>query len=280
MNVFIDKEKVMNLLDKNNVRFVDCRFNLSDPDEGEKLYKEKHIPGAVYFHLERDLSAPVSEHGGRHPLPDLQSFTKLLEQAGIRNDTTVIAYDGGEGAFAARCWWLLAWAGHKKAFILDGGFKAWTEAGYPADNRLPNYPPASFEAAPQAQMLATMEDVRKAIAEQDHILIDSRGTERFLGITEPIDKKAGHIPTARNFVWTDCFTGGKFKSPSEQENRFKELDRNKPVIVYCGSGITATPNYIALKAAGFKKVKLYAGSFSDWISYDENEVISRENQES
>lgn len=279
MQAFIDKEQVLELLKREDVRFVDCRFNLGNSDEGESLYKEGHISGAVYFDLERDLSSSVGEHGGRHPLPDLQSFQSLLERVGIGKNTTVIAYDGGEGAFAARCWWLLKYVGHEKVFILDGGYKEWLEIGYPVDIEPPEYKRAHFEVNVQSDTLASMEDVKRAIEAKDHILIDSRAKERFLGLVEPIDKKAGHIPTACNYCWTEGFVNGKFKSPSEQKKRFASLDKNKPIIVYCGSGVTAAPNYIALKEAGFNKVKLYPGSFSDWISYNDNEVAALKENE-
>lgn len=279
MQTFIDKEQVLELLKREDVRFVDCRFNLGNSDQGESLYKEGHISGAVYFDLERDLSSSVGEHGGRHPLPDLQSFKRLLEGVGIGKNTTVIAYDGGEGAFAARCWWLLKYVGHEKVFILDGGYKEWLEAGYPFDTEPPECRRAHFEVNVQSDTLASMEDVRRAIAAKDHILIDSRAKERFLGIVEPIDKKAGHIPTACNYCWTEGFEKGKFKSVSEQKKRFESLDKNKPIIVYCGSGVTAAPNYIALREVGFKNVKLYAGSFSDWISYEDNEVVAPKENE-
>lgn len=272
MKTFVDKEFVLQEMKKNNVRIADCRFQLGAPEKGRTSYREGHIPGAVYFHIEEDLAGSVGEHGGRHPLPEVEQFKKVLENAGISNDMTVIAYDGGEGSFAARFWWLLKYVGHEKAFILDGGFKDWVESGYPVDTLVPQYRSANYKIAVQEELLASYEEVKETVATRESVLIDSRDSRRYLGIEELVDKKAGHIPTAVNYVWTEGFANGRFKAPFEQEKRFSNLSKDSKIIVYCGSGITATPNYIALKEAGFKHVKLYAGSFSDWISYDENEV--------
>lgn len=272
MTTFISKEEVFQQLNRETVRIIDCRFKLGEPDVGAMQFKEGHLPGALYFHLEKDLSGDVAVHGGRHPLPMMDDFQALLESAGITNETTVIAYDGGEGAFAARLWWLMQYVGHKEVYILDGGFSEWKTAGYPVSDKVNIYSPSVYEIQLQPQMLAEVSDVRKAIGDERVVLIDSRERKRYLGIEEPIDKKAGHIPTAIHKAWMEGFEHGHFKGKDKQSERFKELDKEQPVIVYCGSGITATPNYIALKEAGFTNVKLYAGSFSDWISYDEHEI--------
>lgn len=272
MKTFVTKEEVFNNITNSQVRIVDCRFQLGNPEVGRSQYEESHIPGAVYFDLEQDLSGEKREHGGRHPLPEITDFQRKLEAAGISNDTTVIAYDGGEGAFASRLWWMLKYVGHEKVQILDGGFKGWIHAEYPVDNKVPTYNTANFQVQIKENMLVSMEDVREAIINEGSILVDSREQKRYLGIEEPIDKKAGHIPSAINKPWMEGFENGFFKSSSDQEKRFEGLHKDQPIIVYCGSGITATPNYIALQQAGYKNVKLYAGSFSDWISYEENEV--------
>lgn len=272
MGAFISKDEVLGKLSNDNIRIVDCRFQLGNPTFGVKAYEEGHIPGAVYFHLEKDLSGEVAEHGGRHPLPEMGDFQQVLEEAGISNDTEVIAYDGGEGAFAARLWWLLKYVGHEKVHILDGGFKEWATANYPTTVETHTYPRANFNIHIQEEMLVSVEEVKQATIDEKTILIDSRENRRYLGLEEPIDKKCGHIPTAINKVWMEAFENGRFKSPDGQAERFADLDKDQPMIVYCGSGVTATPNYIALKEAGFSDVKLYAGSFSDWISYTEHEV--------
>jgi len=278
MNFVITKEWLQEHLNDVNIRVVDCRFNLSDADEGIQLYLQDHIPGAVYFHLNKDLSKSVSDHGGRHPLPDNEQFKQTLEQAGIDNRTIVIAYDGGEGLFASRLWWMLNYVGHEKVFVLDGGYKGWEEAGYQIDRDVPTYEKAQFEIKVNHQIIASYEEVKELVEKRNEktILIDSRDKNRFLGIEEPIDHRAGHIPGAINKAWMESYENGLFKSSDKQEKRFAELDKSNSLIIYCGSGVSATPNFMALKSAGYSNVKLYAGSFSDWISYEENEVETGE----
>ncbi|MBA4536145.1 sulfurtransferase [Bacillus aquiflavi] len=275
----VEKEWLLEQLADPKIKIADCRFNLANPDEGRQAYDNGHIPRAVYFHLEEDLSGPVKEHGGRHPLPELEQLKKKLEAAGITNQTTVIVYDDGAGAFASRFWWLLTYMGHTKVYILNGGFCAWKEAGYVLTEEIPKAEQASFTINIVPNMLASYQEVKDIVSteQSETVLIDSRERNRFLGIEEPIDKKAGHIPGAINKFWLDGFENGFFKCKSEQEKRFQNIDKQKPIVVYCGSGVTATPNFIALKLAGFQNVKLYAGSFSDWISYDENKINTGEN---
>jgi thiosulfate/3-mercaptopyruvate sulfurtransferase len=273
MKYVIEKEWLLNKLDDPNVRIADCRFKLGSPDEGRSLYALNHIPNAVYFDLEKDLSGQVKKHGGRHPLPKLDQLKHALEKAGISRETTVVAYDGGEGAFASRFWWLLRYLGHKEVFILNGGYKEWIGSEYPVNNEIPSFKSADFNIELQPEIFAPYEEVKSLSENTDAaVLIDSREAKRYLGLEEPIDKKAGHIPGAINKVWLETYENGRFKEIAEQERRFAEIDKNKPVIVYCGSGVTAAPNFLALKEAGYSNVKLYAGSFSDWISYDENKI--------
>lgn len=256
------------------MRIIDCSFILGKPEEGWASYKKSHIPGAIYFDLERDMSGPVGMHGGRHPMPDLSRFKDKLEEAGISNDTVVVAYDQGGGAFSARLWWMLKYVGHKEVYVLDGGFAAWQAAGFATDHTIPAYQKSVYHMEPNQDLLASHEDVEKVVngADCETVLIDSREEKRYLGIAEPIDRKAGHIPGAVNKDWAEGLKNGKYRSPKEQEKRFVPFPKDKPMIVYCGSGVTAAPNFIALKVAGYENVKLYVGSFSDWISYEEHEI--------
>lgn len=279
MKYFIEKEWLLKKIDNENVRIADCRFKLGSPDEGRTLYDLNHIPNAVYFDLEKDLSGPVKDHGGRHPLPDPDQLKHTLEQAGISRETIVIAYDGGEGAFASRFWWLLRYLGHEQVYVLNGGYKEWINSDYPVKSEVPVFEPVSYKLDLKSDILASYAEVKELVQRRDEaVLIDSREAKRYLGIEEPIDKKAGHIPGAINKVWLDAYENGRFKEVAEQEKRFADIDKSKPVIVYCGSGVTAAPNFLALKEAGYNNVKLYAGSFSDWISYEENEIESVEKQ--
>jgi len=278
MNVAVNKEWLVEQLNNKQVKIVDCRFDLANPDLGEKLYQDSHIPGACYFHLEKQLSAPVSKHGGRHPLPDIQQFKQEIEKAGIDNTKTVVAYDSGEGQYASRLWWLLTYIGHDKVLVLNEGFKGWKEDGYPTTKEIPEFESATFEVNLQKEMLASYEEVKEIVdhKKKSPILIDSRDASRYLGKTEPLDRIAGHIPGAINKFWAEGLEQGSFKNREEQKQRFAELDQAETIIVYCGSGVTATPNYMALKMAGYQNVKLYAGSYSDWVSYMENPVATGE----
>ncbi|MGX6442503.1 sulfurtransferase [Neobacillus sp. K501] len=274
MKYVVDKEWLLKNLDEPNIRIVDCRFSLAQSEKGGQEYGESHLPGAVYFNLEKDLSGAVSEHGGRHPLPNLKEFISKLEHAGIDEHTTVIAYDNGEGAFAARFWWMLQYIGHEKVYVLDGGFRAWNEAIYPVTNDLPELKKTIFTSAIKPELIASLEEVRAVVngSVKETVLIDSREEKRYLGLEEPIDKKAGRIPGAINKPWFEGLTVGRYKSAEDQNKRFSNIPSENQVIVYCGSGVTAAPNFLALKEAGFEKVKLYLGSFSDWISYEENKI--------
>ncbi|MEC0304791.1 sulfurtransferase [Terribacillus saccharophilus] len=274
MDFVVNKEWLNEHLTSEGVVIVDCRFELGNPDKGAGLYEKNHIPGAIYFDLEKQLSAPVSKHGGRHPLPDIVQFKSEIEKAGIDNTKTVIAYDGGEGSYASRFWWLLRFLGHEKVVVLNEGFKGWVEAGYMTTEDIPEYETADFVVNIRREMLASYEEVKDVVEQENKfpVLIDSREDRRYIGEVEPIDRIPGHIPGAINKFWAEGLEQGSFKDSKEQKKRFAELDSKDPIIVYCGSGVTAAPNYIALKMAGFDNVKLYAGSYSDWVSYVENPV--------
>ena len=269
-----DQEWLLKCLDDSKVRIVDCRFSLTEPEKGKLEYLQGHLPRAVFFDLEKDLSSPKQSHGGRHPMPVLEEFTAKLENAGINEKTVVVAYDNGEGAYAARFWWLLQYLGHEQVYVLDGGFKAWAGANYPITEEVPSFEKARFFFQIQSELLATIDEVKTVVEKGlgSKILIDSREGKRFLGIEEPIDKKAGHIPGAINKPWMEGLSGNRYKSAAEQKHRFANIEPNKEIIVYCGSGVTAAPNFLALKEAGFERVKLYLGSFSDWISYEDNKI--------
>jgi thiosulfate/3-mercaptopyruvate sulfurtransferase len=264
-------------LNKEDVRVIDCRFHLNDPKRGLAEYIEDHIPGALYFDLEKDLSAPVSKHGGRHPLPPVEEVAEKLGAAGIDETVTVVAYDDQNGAMAARCWWLLRYLGHERVYVLDGDYTKWKENGYPVTDEIPTVSPRSFQPRLQPSWLATVDDVRRAVREGSAVLIDSREWKRYAGIEEPIDRVAGHIPGAVHMFWKDGVTeDGYWKNAEQQAQRFASIRKDAPIIVYCGSGVTACPNVLALKEAGYTNVRLYAGSWSDWISYPDHPIATGE----
>lgn len=257
---------------------IDCRFDLANPAAGLTYYYEDHIPGAVYLDLDRHLSAPKEEHGGRHPLPDVDTLCEVFGQAGIDRSKIVIAYDDQGGAMASRCWWLLKYLGHDQVYVLDGGYAAWKAGGYPVmDDVTAVIDGTVYRAKPRPEMLADMQYVAGRIGQSGVVIIDAREPKRYLGEEEPIDKKAGHIPGAVNYFWKDSLTpDGRWKSVQEQSERFAALKDAEEIIVYCGSGVTACPNVLALEEAGFTNVKLYTGSWSDWISYEENPIATGE----
>lgn len=260
------------------VAVVDCRFSLNDPGAGRSAYEQGHVPGAVFADLDLDLSGPVSEHGGRHPLPDIGQLTVTLGKLGIDRQTEVVAYDDQGGLFAARLWWLLKWLGHDRVAVLNGGYSAWLKAGFGVTADTPRPIPCQYTPALQPDWEAvTAEQVRAKLGEPGLQLIDSRERQRYLGFEEPIDKVAGHIPGALYYFWKDVLgPDGLWKSPEELRQHFEALDADREVIVYCGSGVSACPNVLALHLAGFGKVKLYAGSWSDWISYPEHPIAQGE----
>ncbi|WP_078380251.1 sulfurtransferase [Sutcliffiella halmapala] len=255
---------------------IDCRFHLNDPLKGRQEYSNEHIPQAFYFDLDQDLSGTIEKHGGRHPLPDLNKLRDKLEAVGVSNDVTVVLYDDQNSAMASRLWWLLSYLGHDKTYILNGGFKEWKRQGYPVSTS-PSIPikKGTFIPVVQQNMVVSAHDILrdlKAFELRESYLIDSREPKRYLGLEEPIDKKAGHIPGAYNYFWMDNLTANRWRNEEELKQQFAELDPSKEIIVYCGSGVTACPNVLALKEAGFTNVKLYPGSWSDWISYEENPI--------
>lgn len=276
MSHVLDVQWLAENLQDDGLRIIDCRFQMNDPSWGRKQYRDGHIPQAVYFDLNEDLSSEVQAHGGRHPLPDMEKFSQKLAEAGIDEHTTVIAYDSEDGAMASRFWWLLTFLGHKKAFVLNGGWPLWLDQGNDISTEVPVFSKKTYIPNLQQDHLVAMEDVKMRILEgKDFTLIDSREPERYKGNIEPIDAKAGHISTAVNYFWKEGIAAdGTFRNKEEQLFRFSHLDKEKETIVYCGSGVTACPNVLMLQEAGFLNVKLYAGSWSDWISYEDNEIVT------
>lgn len=260
-----------------HIVIVDCRFQLGNPSAGPESYAAHHIPGAFYFDLEQDLSGPKQEHGGRHPLPDIQQLAAKLGRVGIHDESLVVAYDDQGGMYASRFWWLLKFLGHDKVYVLDGSYSQWKEAGYPVTDEPPVEHPSDFTPRVRSEMLVNVEQVKERMGQQGTVLIDSREERRYLGIEEPIDKVAGHIPGAKQRFWKDSLTAeGAWKAAAEQQSRFADLQDAKEIIVYCGSGVSACPNVIALSEAGFSNVKLYSGSWSDWITWEDNPIATGE----
>ncbi|MGW8956969.1 sulfurtransferase [Paenibacillus sp. NPDC055715] len=286
MKSIVSKRWLLARLYEPDIIIADCRSLLGQAGAGRAQFNEDHIPGAVHFDLEEDLTAPLSKHGGRHPLPDADTFAARLSRAGINASSRIIAYDDQGGMMASRFWWLLRYLGHEQVYVLDEGYSAWKEAKFPVTADQPIRIPSTFAANLQPQMLTSMEEVHRisegSFPAGSHIgfspiLIDSRERPRYLGLEEPIDQAAGHIPGAVNFFWKEVLDEkGTFKSTEQLKQHFSDLDQNAEIIVYCGSGVSACPNVLALNEAGFSNVRLYPGSWSDWISYEENPVATGE----
>ncbi|MCZ8514557.1 sulfurtransferase [Paenibacillus filicis] len=255
------------------VVIVDCRFALGQPASGREAYLADHIPGAVYFDLEQDLSSPKGPHGGRHPLPDVAELAEKLGKAGINGHSHVVAYDDQGGAMASRFWWLLRFLGHDRVSVLDGGYSRWKEAGLPVTNEPPAEQPGHFVPKVRGEMVVHIDQVKEALLRPGTVVIDSREDRRYEGLEETIDPVAGHIPGAKQHFWKQSLKeDGGWKDAAAQRERFGGLADAEEVIVYCGSGVTACPNVLAMNEAGLKNVKLYAGSWSDWCSYPDNPV--------
>lgn len=251
-----------------DVVVIDCRFALADPGLGERQYVEGHIPGAVYLHLDRDLSGSKAMHGGRHPLPDPLVLARTFAAAGISSapPSLVVVYDDSRFGFAARVWWLLRWLGHERVKLLDGGFAAWRAAGLPVSDAPATPRPATFVPRVQPEIVVDKAHVETLPA--GAALVDSREERRYLGLEEPIDPVAGHIPGARNFPWLQVTDDkGLLRDADTQRQRWGDVAAADEIVVYCGSGVTACVNLLALAEVGRDDAKLYAGSWSDWCSY-------------
>ncbi len=267
----ISVEQLDNLLDDDQeIVILDCRAKLGDPEWGSKAYLDNHIPGALYANLDVDLADPPNEHG-RHPLPTPGRWLDTLRSWGITGGTQVVLYDDAGGPYAARAWWMFRWAGHRAVAVLDGGLHAWVTT-YP--DRLETgakhgSEPSTYTPGPSLAALATTEEILADLDTGSLTLVDARTEERWAGHEEPIDPIAGHIPGAICLPFGENLTAdGYFKSAGELRERFAHLtDRDTSKLVsYCGSGVTAAHNLLALEVTGIEGVRLYPDSWSGWIT--------------
>lgn len=276
---------------------VDCRHRLTDPGYGERAYREAHVAGAVFAHADRVLSGPPATDRGRHPLPAPALLCERFGALGIGADTQVVAYDDAGGAVAARLWWMLRYMGHERAAVLDGGWPAWLEAGGAVRSGEESRPPREFAGEPRREWLATIDEVEEAAAAAaasaadadaataadtastaaaaadappPPLLVDSREPARYRGESEPIDRVAGHIPGARSHHFAlNLGEDGRFLPAAAVRERLERTLAGTPpeeAVFYCGSGVSACHNLLALAHAGLPAARLYAGSFSEWSS--------------
>ena len=250
---------------------VDCRFDLSRPDAGREAYVLGHIPGAFYAHLDKDLSGGRTPSSGRHPLPDPETLSETLGRWGVDSEARVVAYDAQNGAMAAaRLWWLLKWLGHDAAAVLDGGLQAWQAASLPLTKEIPPTRHARFVQHVRNDRLIVAQELAARMQDSTWRILDARAPERYAGELEPIDPVAGHIPGAVNHPFARNVTNeGRFRTPQELRQSFSATMANSSadhVIAMCGSGVTAAHLLLAMDVAGLHGARLYAGSWSEWIS--------------
>jgi len=249
---------------------VDCRFQLADEAWGAREYLIAHIPGAVYAHLNKDLSAPLTGMNGRHPLPDPDVLVQTFIRLGIGTGMQVVAYDQDNGMFASRLWWLLRWMGHERVAVLDGGFQKWIAEERPVSSGKNARATKRFTGSPRPEMTVEAGQVAALIGRRDAMLMDARAPERYRGDIEPIDRLPGHIPGAVNYFFQqNVDEHGVFRSPDELREQLSAAIGTIPperVVAYCGSGVTACQNLLAMEHVGLPGAKLYAGSWSEWSS--------------
>jgi thiosulfate/3-mercaptopyruvate sulfurtransferase len=266
---FVDPKDVVPRLDDPSWVIVDCRHLLSDFDAGRKMYAESHIPGAFFADVENQLSGPKTGVNGRHPMPTPAKFAEFLRRLGVGDSTQVIAYDAGGDMFAARLWFLCKWIGHDAVAVLDGGFAAWTKAGYPVTDVVPEvHAPGTIVAYPRHELLVDAQRVLQNVEACDFTLLDARASDRYAGQNETVDPVAGHIPGARNRWFKDNFEAdGRVKPPDKLREEFDALGVPPDRIIHqCGSGVSAAVNMLAMEHAGISGSKIYGGSWSEWIA--------------
>jgi len=259
----LEKETLETPANESRAMVFDCRSHLGNLSQGKRDFDSGHIPGAQHADLDQHLAGAPGA-GGRHPLPDREVLAEQFRQWGINTATRIIYYDQNNGAFAARLWWLCRWLGHHDAFVLDGGLDGWIQQGHPISTVQSTFPPGDFALKPALTKVCHVADVMGS----PNTLLDARDRARYRGEVEPIDPIAGHIPGAISVPFSDNLSEGYFKPAEELKQRFENLDLapDSPLVCYCGSGVTAIHNVLALLVAGYPEPALYAGSWSEWIA--------------
>lgn len=270
----ISTDSLAALLEAQPPTILDVRWELGTGAD-RAAYLEGHIPGAVFVELDRQLADPPSERG-RHPLPDPERFTAEMQELGVSGARPVVVYDAATAMAAARAWWLLRYFGHPQVAVLDGGLDAWVRSGRPLSTEAASPAPGDFQARPGAMPAIEAAEVERFSS--GGVLLDARARERYLGLTEPIDPVAGHIPGARNRPTAENVDAtGHFRPAAELRAAFQTqgVREDQPVAAYCGSGITAAHEVLALELAGFAAA-LYPGSWSEWVADPRRPVTTEE----
>ncbi len=253
-------------LKNSSIRWVDTRFSLQDIKAGKQMYDQGHLTGAVYLDLEKDLS-DMNKPSGRHPLPEKETIKNLFESHGFQYDNHIVIYDQGGMPFAPRAYWMFCYAGFPNVNLVREGYEKLVSLGFKITQEVPTYKSSNLNLQWQDEILSTREEVKEVSDSKQGVLLDARSEERYLGHHEPIDQIAGHIPSARNLDWELLKEKAQFKEVIDVLPKVASIvNHDESITVYCGSGVTAAPLYAMLKEANYPKVKLYVGSYSDWIT--------------
>jgi thiosulfate/3-mercaptopyruvate sulfurtransferase len=249
---------------------VDCRYDLQNESWGREQYRAAHVPGAVYASLVEDMAGPRTGSNGRHPIPSPDALAATFGRLGISRDRQVVAYDQDSGMYAARLWWSLRFLGHDAVALLDGGWATWVREGRPVISGDEHRPAQTFVPALRAGMRATVDEVAARLQDPSMLLVDARAPERFEGRIEPIDRAAGHIPGAANYFFkSNLADDGTMRSSDDLRRAFEQMLAGREpsdAVMYCGSGVTACHNLLAMEHAGLSGARLYPGSWSEWSS--------------
>ena len=273
----ISAEDLINNINNKEFIIFDCRCDIKETSYGIDQYTEGHIPNAVFVDIDTDLADKKTSTSGRHPLPDPKILTEKLCNWGMSNTKQVVIYDDAGGAFASRMWWILRWLGHEKTALLNGGLGAYMAAGGKLTSEIKAHENALFDITIDDAMHVTLKEVEDAQYRMDKLIIDARSKERYLGIKDMVDPIAGHVPGAISYpLGNNLDKRGCFKSSEELKLQFSKIlgdIKTEGIISMCGSGITACHNILAMEIAGIKNVRLYVGSWSEWIT-DKNRPIA------
>lgn len=260
-------EWVLDHLGSLDLLIMDCRYSLMDTEYGRSEYRKSHIPGSHFVDLMDDLTGPLGKHGGRHPLPDMPRFAARMKKLGVNSRSTVVCYDDNWSG-AARLYFLLHYCSFRNVYVMNGLFQNWVEKGYPVDARIPETRQGDFRYSLDSELVISADKLKRELGHLE--LVDCRTNDRYRGQNETIDPVAGHIPGAKNLPFTESTHAAGYHGAEKLGSIFSGLSQNP--VLYCGSGVTACVNFVAMKIAG-KDPVLYAGSWSDWISYPENPVV-------
>lgn len=277
MKNFVNAKYLIENIDAENLIILDATANLAEPLQGIDSYKKGHVKGAYFVSLEDVSTGQISIHGGRHPLPNLKEFRDYMRSLGVDNSSKIIIYDDGKLAMAGRLWWIFKYIGKDQVYILKGGKEAFIKEGGDISKEAPKVKKTGdLNININEEIIAHMQEVDRKRKDKDIAIVDVRNHKRYIGEIEPLDTVAGHIEGAINYPWTDLLEDERDINLKKIEEELKDLKDYKEVVVHCGSGITGTVTVLFLDEIGVY-AKLYAGGYSDWISYEENEVIQGEN---